>query len=73
MSKIQLSVYEIEHEGDEDDAITELKAAGCRGLRVIERAYQTTDGSDESMRVELELPEGMTIEELHNKCENTCF
>lgn len=73
MIKVRITIYEIEHEGDEEDALIELQNAGCKAVRVIERAYQDTDGASESMRVELELPEGLSIDQLQSKCENTCF
>lgn len=72
--RIRFSIHEIEHEGDEDDAIAELTAAGCQNVKVVERPYNDGDGCDESMVVECTLPTAVTtLEALQQLCESTCI
>jgi hypothetical protein len=47
-------VYEIEHQGDVDASVEDLKRAGCTGVRIL-----ATDFEAECMVVECTLPAGL--------------
>jgi hypothetical protein len=68
MSVKRFYIHEIEHQGDEDDAIRGLSRAGCTKIKVLRRDYQECE-CEESIAVECELPEGMTLRQLERKAE----
>ena len=61
-------IHEIEHQGDESDAISALLGAGCVSVKVLSRDYQECE-CEESIAVECDLPEGMTLRQLEEKAE----
>lgn len=63
--KRRFRLYEIEHQGDESQAVSDLQRAGCTDVRVIARDY---DG-EESIAVEAVIPEGMTMTQLADAAE----
>jgi hypothetical protein len=56
---MRFNIHEIEHQGDEDNALSELVKAGCEGIDVVARDYD-----DEVIRVDATLPEGWTLQTL---------
>lgn len=63
-------VYEIEHGGDEENAIEALGKAGCKDLKVLDRDYE----GGESIVVSCVLPAGVTKKtELERLCPDVCF
>jgi hypothetical protein len=57
--KKRFRVYEVEHQGDEQEAISELLRVGCVSVKVIERDYN----GEESIAVECVVPEGVKLSE----------
>lgn len=55
MKTVRFNIYEIEHHGDEDSAIAELRRVGCTDIHVVARDHE----HDESMRVECTLPDSI--------------
>jgi len=53
-------VYEIEHSGDEQASIDELRAAGCTDIKVLSRDYS----GSESMVVRCDLPPNKTLAQI---------
>lgn len=57
-------IYEVEHQGDEQAAVEDLRKAGCDEIKVVCRDYLECE-CEESIMVECLLPEGMkSAEEL---------
>jgi uncharacterized protein YcbK (DUF882 family) len=55
MKTARFNIYEIEHHGDEESAIAELRRVGCTDIQVVARDHE----HDESMRVECKLPDSI--------------
>lgn len=53
--KVRFPVFEIEHSGDVDASVEDLRRAGCWQITVMD-----TDFAAEYMLVECQLPEGFT-------------
>lgn len=50
-------IYEIEHQGDESHALSQLTKAGCTNIRVIGRDFD----EDESILVECRVPDEVNL------------
>jgi len=53
----RFKLYEIEHHGDESNAISELHRVGFENVRVLDRDHE----NEESISVEAIVPEGMSF------------
>jgi hypothetical protein len=62
---VSFNIYEIEHSGDEDDAISQLRAAGATDIKVVGRDHE----GEESMRVQCVLPDGVTWSQFSERTE----
>lgn len=68
--RARFRVYEVEHQGDEAEALHDLRKAGCDNIEVLSRDFE----GEESIAVAVDLPEGMTnFRELEPKLEYACL
>jgi hypothetical protein len=54
--RARFNIYEIEHQGDEQQSLEDLQNAGCTNIMVFMRDYEGA----EAIRVECDLPDNVT-------------